>query len=362
LTKNRDNEEAEFIASRQGSRSFSGVLNKKEDRMIAKHLASILAVTAFMVVSIFPVSGATRQEVPISQALGANGRYYYFVSVTVGGSQPFNALLDSGSTGLRLLPGIVGNSDVTSTSRHSTYGYGTGSQFDGVIARGVVSLGSAKTAEPVAVMLIDKVGCADARGSCPAAGHTAQDFSFATEAGMAEPNKARIGIGLGPSDADNPLAKIGDGIWIVELPSPGETMPGRLILNPAADEIAGFTKLQVSAETGELGGCVIRVSDSQKICGQVLPDTGGNGMIVEARQRPESFPWPDGTQAVLGVVDEQGEKFGIGFAVKHVPGDSQNLHWQQSGRMQPRISGSLPFLGFSVLFDSAHHEIGFRQR
>lgn len=324
--------------------------------------APALAVTAFLVVSIFPASGGVRQEVPISQVAGANGRYYYFVSVSVGDSQPFRALLDSGSTGLRLLPGLVGSKDVTSTSRHSTYGYGTGSQFDGVIARGIVNFGGAKTTDPVSIMLIDKVGCASPRGGCPAAGHTAQDFSFATEAGMPEPNKARIGIGLGPSDADNPLAKLGDGVWIVELPRLGETMPGRLIINPTAEEVAGFTKLQVSAQTGELGGCVIRVSDSQKICGQVLPDTGGNGMIVEERQRPESFPWPDGTEAVLGLVDGQGVKFGISFAVKHVPGDPENLHWQQADRIQPRISGSLPFLGFSMLFDSAHHEIGFKQR
>jgi len=29
---------------------------------------------------------------------------------------------------------------------------------------------------------------------------------------------------------------------------------------------------------------------------------------------------------------------------------------------EPRISGSLPFLGFSILFDSHRHEIGFKPR
>ena len=72
--------------------------------------------------------------------------------------------------------------------------------------------------------------------------------------------------------------------------------------------------------------------------------------------------WPDGTQAVLGLVDGQGVKLGMSFAVKHVPGDPENLHWQQASRTQPRISGSFPFLAFSVLFDNTHHKIGFRHR
>jgi hypothetical protein len=321
-----------------------------------------LSVAFIICASFLPVYGAVRQEIPITQTLGANGRYYYFVPVSVGRSPPFKALLDSGSTGLRLLPGLLVDGDATATSHTSKYGYGTGAQFTGIIARGVVALGDAKTAEPIAIMLIDKVGCAEGGDSCPTAGYTAQNFSFATEAGMSEPNRARIGVGLAPSDADNPLAKMGDGVWIVELPRPGDAKSGRLILNPTAEELSGFTRLQASPETGELLGCVIRSSDSQKVCGQVLPDTGGNGMIVEARQRPASFPWEDGSQAVLGVVDDKGTKFGMAFAVKHILGNSQNLHWQQSGRMVPRISGSLPFFGFSVLFDGPHHEIGFKPR
>lgn len=309
-----------------------------------------------------PAYGATRIEIPITQVSGVNGRSYYYIPLTVGNSPPIKTLLDTGSTGLRLLPGVLGASDAVLTTRASNYGYGTGSQFTGVIARGVVTIGGVQTTEPVAIMLINKVGCRENRPNCPAAGHTAQDFGFGEEGGMAEANRARIGIRLAPSDADNPLAKMGNGIWIVELPRPGDAMPGRLIVNPTDKEIADYTRLRADSETGMLAGCVIGNTDNQKVCGQVLPDTGGNGMIVEARQRPSSFPWPNGTPTVLAVQDDRGKKFGMSFTVKHVPGDPENLHWEQANSPEPRISGSYPFFGFSVLFDSIHHEIGFRPR
>jgi hypothetical protein len=323
---------------------------------------TVIGAATLLNAAILPACGAARVEVPISQVQGANGRFYYFISLSVGGSAPIRTLLDTGSTGLRLLPDAIGGGDAVPTGRSSNYGYGTGSQFTGEIAHGVVTIGGAKTTEPVSIMLIDKIGCRENRPDCPAAGLTARDFSFAEEAHMAEPNRARIGIRLAPSDADNPLAKMGDGVWIVELPRPGDTAPGRLILNPLAEEAAVYKRLHVDPETGMTGGCVIDGSGSQRICGHVLPDTGGNGMIVEARQRPSSFPWPNGTLAVLALVDDRDAKFGMSFTVKHVPGDPENLHWQQADPPEPRISGSYPFLGHSVLFDATRHEIGFKPR
>ncbi|HJS45844.1 MAG TPA: hypothetical protein VJ753_05525 [Rhizomicrobium sp.] len=327
-----------------------------------KKSLTVMGAATLLNAAILPASGAARVEIPISQVLGANGRFYYLISLSVGGSAPVKTLLDTGSTGLRLLPDAIGSGDAVPTRRSSNYGYATGSQFTGTIAHGVVTIGGAKTTEPVSIMLIDKVGCRKNRPNCPAAGLTARDFSFAQEAKMAEPNRARIGIRLASSDADNPLTKMGDGVWIVELPRPGEAAPGRLIVNPTPEEMANYKRLHVDPETGMTAGCVIDGSGSQKICGHVLPDTGGNGMIVEARQRPSSFPWPNGTPAILALVDDRDVKFGMSFTVKHVPGDPENLHWQQGDPPVPRISGSYPFLGHSVLFDANRREIGFKPR
>lgn len=303
-----------------------------------------------------------RTELPITQKLGANGRYYYFIPVSVGGSAPFPALLDTGSSGLMLLPGVIGPGDADESGRRSTYGYGSGSQFTTVLARGVVKLGGLATAKPVTMRLVKAVACRDGRPNCPAAGHSVTDFGFAEESGMGSANRARIGISLGSSDADNPLAELGSGAWIIELPRPGDAAAGRLILNPGAAEMAGFVRLRAARQSGEIAGCVIDQTSKQSVCGNVLLDTGGNGMIVEARQRPASFPWPDGDPAALVMTDDRGAKQAMAFSVKHVPGDPAALHWQQGNMPQARISGSAPFLAYAVLFDSSRHEIGFKPR
>jgi len=307
-----------------------------------------------------PALGAERAEIPITQIQGFNGRAYYFIQVSVGGSTPFRALLDTGSTGLRLLPGAIGDGDAVLTDRTSSYGYGTGSQFTGKIARGVVEIGGLRTTVPVTMMLIDSVGCRSNQPSCPASGHTAEDFDFAEESGIPNPKRARIGISLAKSDADNPLEKFGNGAWIVDLPLPGETAPGRLIINPTPGDEAAFTRLRADPEKGTVKSCVSNHTDS--VCGHFFPDTGGNGLVVRARQRPASFPWPNGASAVLTLQDDRSTDLNIDFTLKHVPGDPANLHWSPGNAPEPVLSGSYPFFKYSILFDAVHHELGFKPR
>jgi len=321
-----------------------------------------LALAAFFLGAGGAFAQDVRTEIPITQKLGANGRYFYFITLSVGNSPPITALLDSGSTGLMLLPGTIGPQDAQESSRFSSYGYGSGAQFGAVIGHGVMKLGGLQTRGPISMRLVKSVACRETRPACPVAGHTLSDFGFAEEAGMGNVNRARIGVSLGASDADNPLAELGNGVWIIELPRPGDAAPGRVILNPGADDIAGYTRLAVNRETGQVPGCAVNGTGKLSVCGNVLPDTGGNGLTVEARQRPSSFPWADGTPAILALDDARGDKIGMDFTIRHVPGDPAALHWAQGNFPEPRISGSLPFLGFSILFDSHRHEIGFKPR
>jgi len=293
-----------------------------------------------------------RVEVPITQVAGGNGRSYYFIPVTVGAGQSFQALLDSGSVGLRLLPGLVAQADVEMTGRQNTYGYATGSVFVGEVARARIGLGGASG--QVRVQMIQKAGCRADKPDCPVARTGVANFRFGSE-GVGGDQRARIGVGLGAADGiENPLALIGNGQWIIELPRPGDDRPGRLILNPAAAEMSGFTRVPVSRD-GEAPGCVTRAD--ARICGRVLPDTGGDGLVVEARQRPGTFPWPDGTVVTL----EMGAAK-IPFQVRHMPGAPEALHWAQGGRPEPRIAGALPLIADAVLFDARAREIGFKPR
>ena len=295
---------------------------------------------------------AMRSEIPITQVRGVNGRSYYFISVTVGEAAPFPALLDSGSTGLRLLPGLVAPADVEMTGRENSYGYSTGSVFVGEVARARITLGS--VTGQARVQMIQKAGCRAEKPDCPVARVPVAQFTFGRE-GVGGDQRARIGVGLGTTDdIDNPLATIGNGQWIIELPRPDDVQPGRLILNPTAAEMAGFTRVSVNRD-GEMSGCVTQADT--RICGRVLPDTGGNGLVVEARVRPGSFLWSDGTSAALEM-----DAVKIPFQVRHVPGTPEALHWAQTNRPETRIAGVLPFIGYAVLFDARTHEIGFKPR
>jgi hypothetical protein len=67
-----------------------------------------------------------RLEVPIKQTLLTDGVTRYSISVAIGGSPPIDVMLDTGSTGLRMLPGTVPVSAYTISNRPSVYGYGSG--------------------------------------------------------------------------------------------------------------------------------------------------------------------------------------------------------------------------------------------
>ena len=62
----------------------------------------------------------------------SNGARRYAVEVQVGGTALL-AALDTGSTGLRILPGALSPRDAAATGEAETYGYASGSRYEGVV-------------------------------------------------------------------------------------------------------------------------------------------------------------------------------------------------------------------------------------
>src|SRR4051812_1952996 len=83
-----------------------------------------------------------RSEAPIGQVTLSNGALRYFVPLKVGATALL-ASLDPGSTGLRILPGVLGPGDARSADEPETYGYASGSRYEGVVGEAVVTLGGA---------------------------------------------------------------------------------------------------------------------------------------------------------------------------------------------------------------------------
>jgi hypothetical protein len=82
-----------------------------------------------------------RVEVPIKQTALSDGEIRYSIPANVGASSAIDAMLDTGSSGLRVLLGAVPESAYSVTGQASVYGYGSGVRFTGVIANSVITIG-----------------------------------------------------------------------------------------------------------------------------------------------------------------------------------------------------------------------------
>lgn len=150
-------------------------------------------------------------------------------------------VFDTGSAGLRILPGALKGANLTINTNQLTYGYGSsrGSiTINGRQASGTFSVGGLAATAPVHIMLIDTI-----RRSATDAGRSTLDsvtvpnHHFRNLAGI-------LGVGMRNregSDVASPLAQLpGNNSYLIRFPAYGQPM-GSVILNPNESDLAGFT-------------------------------------------------------------------------------------------------------------------------
>ena len=311
---------------------------------------------------------AARSEAPIVETVLTNGARRYAVPVTVG-STTLMAALDTGSTGLRILPGVLKPGDAAASPEAETYGYASGSRYEGVVGDAALTIAGAKGTAPV--HLIATIGCYSYLPHCPASRTTLDRYGIASDGLPGEGFKAILGIDMAPGRVGNPLRVLGARRWIVELPRPGEGA-GRLILNPTEAEIAGYALAPLAApyahERGgglhdALPGCLANRAARQSACGVVLMDTGAPGLAV-ANGRLPGEPWADGSTATLELFDTTG---GVAARIDMGVGD-RDLGTRLSYRQERRVFGTIiyagtaPYFAWSVLYDPRRQTIGLKPR
>lgn len=167
------------------------------------------------------------------------------------------------------------------------------------------------------------------------------------------------------------FAGIGARRWIVELPRPGETAPGRIVLNPTDAETQGFTALPVLARFDAsksglhdaVGGCLENGSTKARQCGAVMLDTGAPGLRVRTPDAPRT-PWPEGAPARLVLADGAGkvrvvEAMTIGQRAQATKLDMR----PDSDPPAPAVfAGLTPYFAYAVLYDPARGTVAFRAR
>jgi hypothetical protein len=335
----------------------------------ARRLATlVLAVAALSGAAMAQVPSARRSEAPIREVVLSNGARRYAVPIQVGAT-PLMASLDTGSTGLRILPGVLARTDAAASDEPETYGYASGSRYQGVASEAAVTIGAAKATSPV--HLIRTIGCYAYLPRCPASRTTLALYGIASDGLPGEGFKAILGIDMAPGKVGNPLRFLGARRWIVELPRPGEA-EGRLILNPTEAETEGYAMVPLAApyahERGgglhdAVPGCLSNSTTHARACGVVLMDTGAPGLSV-VNGRLEGPAWPNGTPAALELFDASGRLAAREALTIGLRDQGTRLFFRRETRVQGVViyAGIAPYLAYSVLYDARRGMIGVKPR
>lgn len=308
-----------------------------------------------------------RSEVPIREVVLSDGEHRYTIPITVG-STAIDAGLDTGSTGLRILPNVLSASDATGGGSSDRYSYGAGTEFLGEIGKGQLGIGG--LAAPSTLQLIQTVDCRRDMPHCPASRIPIEKFGIQGSGLPGEGFRAIIGVNMAEADIASPLKAIGAKRWIVELPRPGSNEPGKLILNPGDDEVKDYARLPVlsvyAQQKGGLhdavSGCLINVASKEKGCGALLMDSGAPGIQLVNGSLGRT-PWANNSAAALILYDENKacavEYFTVGLRehASHLTFDEKP---EQRGTVI--YAGLSPYFAFDVLYDPGKGEIGVRPR
>ncbi len=224
-------------------------------------------------------------DVPMTVTeVSSDGSKRFSVPIQIGDSLPVEALLDTGSSGLVILEGVVPDSAFASvTTTPVVYDYGGGLQLTGVFAYGVVTIGELATPDPIPIVLVTEIGCTSASPDCSGSGQTPADAT------LFGPYRAILGAGMrNDGTFGNPIVQLpGHPSFVVQAPAYGGDV-GTLRIGPTAQELSTFTTYPLPTTDGGLlangtpswnddnglPGCVHDVTSGMDYCEPVFLDCG----------------------------------------------------------------------------------------
>jgi hypothetical protein len=326
----------------------------------------IVALVASMVSC---ASGAAlaqeRSEVPITGVVLSDGAPRFTIPIMVGGAK-IDAGLDSGSTGLRIMPGVLDPADAAETGMQVKYGYGSGVELSGPLADATVAIGA--LSKSIKVQNVHTIGCMAAMPSCPASRIDAKDYGVQGDGLKGEGFKAIIGVNMAEASAPNPLKAIGVRRWIMELPTYGSSKPGRLIFNPTDRDMAGFIRFHTDpafthvsrASHDAFPACLVNLATKEKVCAPTYLDCGAPG--IQAINL-KGGPWRSAVSAMLMFMDNGKPATAATFTTDQRRLASHVTFPHQAGVQIPQIAaGVTPYYAYSVLYDPGAGIVGLKPR
>ncbi len=310
-----------------------------------------------------PARRRARFEVPIRERVRlSDGVRRYGVPITINGADAL-AGLDTGASGLRIMPDAPGRSGAQATARPETYAFGSGAHLVGNAGQVTLTLGAATA--PVSAHLVAAVDCIARQPNCP--GRLGLGYGFLGDGLPGEGFRVLLGANMGPTSIDTPLVALGGRRWIIELPLPGRPETGRLIVNPTDAEVQGFIMLRLVVGYREADGglhdavwtCLRNLKTEARVCGPSLLDTGNS--VIRINNAELNPAWPTGTPMAL---DFKNDGLTTLASVRLTAGDpAQGLTTATAPiRGVVLLPGVAAYYAYSVLYDPRRGMIGLKPR
>jgi hypothetical protein len=286
------------------------------------------------------------------------------------GGQTLRVLLDTGSTGLRVLASRVSPDAVQHTGPAPPYRYDSGLMISGDLARANIQLGPYQSVGPIPIEVVTGMTCAPRQPNCPAAGgQKPVMFGGQFDGIMGVSPRLAAGIinplwqlphGLGHAFAIH-YDPTGQSSVLVGVPAAGYTLvrfnparPGGLSVPPnrspnASEAPPGWDpRISVCFTLSTLPG--------GNACGPTLFDTGTSGLVI---QTPGGSPGavPSGTPIGLTVPAS-----GLSYTYTTGPNSTATTAAVTPRPIIRSIVGLPVFATADVRYDLADGTIGFRPR
>ncbi|WCT72270.1 hypothetical protein PQ455_11530 [Sphingomonas naphthae] len=302
---------------------------------------------------------SARVEIPIREVVLPNGVRRYAITIRIAGA-PVEVGLDTGSTGLRVLPRALPPAALKSQGRPVRISYNGGTRFTGQAIEQPIGIGAGRDGN-LLIQRIDVVDCREEVPQCDASRATGDAFGIEGEGIPGQGFAAIMGIGLKTSPIPNPLRGLGIRRWIVDLPRPDGGPPGRLVLNPDDSEIADYRHVKMAdGEGNHVTGCLALPAPEEAICGQAEIDTGAPGMRIVSSA--EHDPVPPRTAAALVIGDPAAGLRADILLGQRDRATRLRFETRADARQSRLFLGVAPYLIWSILYDIEAREIGLKPR
>ena len=240
-------------------------------RKVVAALAAAVTSVALIAARPEPPASPPPIVVPLHVGHTSSGSLRLGIDVTIGG-RTSRVLLDSGSSGLRILAAAVPDGAARRTGRPARATYVNGLVAEGEEALAQVSIGTAPPSE-IAFEIVDQTHCVPGAPSCASFATINQVFTmYAGVLGIAS-------ISRTDRCCANPLLALSDGIgrrFIVHSDIAGPT----LTLNPDAAALRGFTMVDVPLGTRPTACIHVSGSVPKHTCGPLAFDTGSTMTLI----------------------------------------------------------------------------------